>query len=173
MVYVITGGPGFGKSILIEKLHQLGYVVGDEIARRIIEQQIAEGGVLLPWRDAGGFEKRVMEERIEFLNRISSSDVAFSDRGLPDQAAFSRYKGKEISTKLKAAIFANQYAKKVFLTPPWREIYQNDPIRTETYEEAEKIHLFVVEAYQNSGYELIKLPLVSPEKRIEFIFKSL
>jgi len=173
MVYVITGGPGFGKSVLIEKLHQLGFIVGDEIARKIILQQIAEGGRLLPWKDVAGFEKQVMNERIEFLNSIDTAIIAFSDRGLPDQAAFSMYKGKEISLQLNAAITSNHYAEKVFLTPPWHKIYRNDPIRTETFEEAKKIHRFIVEAYRNNGYNLIELPLVSPEKRIKFILKSL
>jgi len=173
MVYVITGGPGFGKSVLIQKLHELGYPAGGEIARQIIEQQIADGGELLPWKDALGFEKRVMTERIEFLKSIDNEIVAFSDRGLPDQAAFSRYKGKAVSSQLKEAITANYYAKKVFLTPPWRHIFRNDTIRTETFEEAEKIHHFIVEAYLDSGYELINLPFVSPDERIEFILKSL
>jgi len=173
MVYVITGGPGFGKSVLIEKFHKLGYPVGGEIARQIIEQQTAEGGVLLPWIDAAGFEKRVMNERIAFLKSIDIESVAFSDRGLPDQAAFSRYKGKAISPQLNAAIIENYYAKKVFLTPPWRQIYRNDSIRTETFEEAERIHQFIVEAYLKSDYELIDLPFVSPGDRIAFILKSL
>lgn len=173
MVYVITGGPGFGKSVLIEKLRELGYRVGGEIARQIIEQQTAEGGFLLPWKDGAGFEKRVMEERVNYLNSVDIDSVGFSDRGLPDQAAFSWYKGKEISTQLKAALEANHYAKKVFLTPPWRHIYRNDQIRTETFEEAVNIHRFIVKAYQDYGYELIELPFESPDKRIEFILKSI
>jgi len=173
MVYVITGGPGFGKSVLIEKLHDLGCQVGGEIARQIIEQQLAEGGDLLPWKDVAGFERRVMVERISYLNSVDIQNVAFSDRGLPDQAAFSLYKGKEISQQLKAALGENRYAKKVFLTPPWHQIYRNDQIRTETFEEAESIHRFIAEAYLKYGYELIDLPFDSPDKRIEFILKSL
>ena len=173
MVYVITGGPGFGKSILIEKLHDRGFKVGGEVARQIIEDQTTSGGELLPWKDAAGFEKRVMEARIAFLKSVDVIDVAFSDRGLPDQAAFSIYKGKEISPELKLALKENHYAKKVYLTPPWRQIYQNDPVRSETYIEAEKIHGFIVETYLLYGYEVIVLPKVSPEKRIEFILKSL
>jgi predicted ATPase len=173
MVYVITGGPGFGKSVIIEKLHELGYPVGGEIARQIIEQQIAEGGVILPWKDVIGFEKRVMKKRIEFINSIDIQSVAFSDRGLPDQAAFSLYKGKVISQQLSIALEENRYAKKVFLTPPWRQIYRNDQIRTEAFEEAERIHQFIIDAYLKNGYELIELPFVSPDHRIEFILKSL
>ena len=173
MVYVITGGPGFGKSILIEKLHELGYPVGGEVARQIIEEQTAACGELLPWKDVYGFEKRVMDERIAFLNSIDNKCVAFSDRGLPDQAAYSKYKGKEISPQLKDAITANHYAKRVFLTPPWRQIFQNDQIRKETFEEAETIHRYIVETYLENGYEPIDLPFDMPEKRIAFILKSL
>jgi predicted ATPase len=173
MVYVITGGPGFGKSVLIEKLHELGYQVGCEIARQIIAQQVEEKGALLPWKDVAGFEKHVIEKRIEFIKNIDIHDIAFSDRGLPDQVAFSWYKGKEISPQLNLALKENRYAKKVFLTPPWPQIFQNDQIRTETFEEAERIHQFIVKAYLNNGYELIDLPFVSPDERIEFIIKSL
>jgi predicted ATPase len=173
MVYVITGGPGFGKSTLIQKLHELGYRVGGEIARQIIDQQIAESGDLLPWKDGLGFEKRVMDERIEFLNSVDDQQIAFSDRGLPDQVAFSWYRGKNISKQLNHALELNQYAKRVFLTPPWYQIYRNDAIRTETFFEAEKIHGFIIEAYLKFGYEPIDLPFVPPVQRIEFILKSL
>ena len=173
MVYVITGGPGFGKSVLIERLKELGYPVGGEIAREIIEYQLSHGGDFLPWKDAAGFEKKVMTERIDFLKSIESHQIAFSDRGLPDQAAFSVYKKKSVSQQLNEALAVNQYAKKVFLTPPWRKIYRNDLIRTETFEEAVAIHNCIVEVYSGLGYELINLPNVSPGLRIEFILKSL
>ena len=173
MVFVITGGPGFGKSVLIEKLRELGYRVGSEFARQLITWQISEGGDILPWKDIAEFEKRVTEMRVEFIKSIDIDSIAFSDRGLPDQAAFSWYKGKEISPQLNSALSENRYAKKVFLTPPWPQIFQNDQIRTETFEEAERIHQFIVKAYLNYGYELIDLPFVSPDERIEFILKSL
>jgi len=173
MVFVITGGPGFGKSVLIEKLRELGYRVGSEFARQLITRQISEGGDILPWKDLAEFEKRVTEKRVEFLKSVDIDSIAFSDRGLPDQAAFSMYKGKEISPQLNLALEENRYAKKVFLTPPWPQIFQNDQIRTETFEEAERIHQFIVKAYLDYGYELIELPFVSPDERIEFILKSL
>ena len=75
--------------------------------------------------------------------------------------------------ELTSAISMNRYAKKVFVTPPWVQIYKNDPIRTETFEEAEKIHHFIMKAYVDNGYELIDLPLATPDNRIEFIINSL
>jgi predicted ATPase len=173
MVYVITGGPGFGKTVLIEKLRNMGYPVGEEAVRRIILQQIECQGDILPWKNVSKFEKLLMQERIDFLHRIDKQDIAFSDRGLPDQAGFSMYKGKSISTELSSAILLNRYAKKVFVTPPWGQIYTNDPIRTETFEEAVKIHRCILKAYVDNGYEPIDLPLATMDERIEFILNSL
>ena len=173
MVYVITGGPGFGKTVLIEKLRQLGFKTGEESARQIIIQQIECQGDILPWKDSSKFEKLVMQKRLEYLNSVDVQDIAFSDRGLPDQAGFSLYKGKGISKELAFSILANRYQKKVFVTPPWYQIYTNDPIRTETFEEAERIHHCIIQAYKESGYELVDLPFTTQDERIEFILKSL
>lgn len=173
MVYVITGGPGFGKTVLIDKLRKLGYQTGEEIARQIIIQQIECQGDILPWKDSSKFEKLVMQKRLEFLNSIDFQDIAFSDRGLPDQKGFSIYKGKVISKELASAVLLNRYAKKVFVTPPWDQIYENDLIRTETFEEAEKIHDCILQAYIESGYDLVDLPLASQDERIDFIIRSL
>lgn len=173
MVYVISGGPGFGKSVLIDGLRKLGYPVGGEIARAIIQQELETGGRLLPWKDSSGFEKLVIHERIRFFESIGEEEIAFSDRGLPDQAAFSVYKKKALSKQLKEALARNQYAKKVFLTPPWRQIYRNDLIRTETFEQAVLIHECIVNTYLEFGYEPINLPKVSPELRTAFILEAL
>ena len=173
MVFVITGGPGFGKTVLIEKLRQLGFQTGEETARQIIIQQIENQGDILPWKNSSKFEKLVMQMRIDFLNGIGNQDIAFSDRGLPDQAGYSLYKGKGISKELAYAILFNRYAKKVFVTPPWSQIYTNDSIRRETFEDAEKIHQCILQAYLDNGYELVDLPLTSPDGRIEFILNSL
>jgi predicted ATPase len=173
MVYVITGGPGFGKTVLIEKLHERGYQVGGEFVRSFILQKSAEGGTSLPWKDSVGFEKLIMEKRIDFLKSVDVKSIAFSDRGLPDQAAFSWYKEKDLSLQLIKAIELNRYEKKVFLTPPWYQIYRNDQIRTESFEEAKRIHKYIIKAYLNYGYELVDLPLISSDERVELILKSL
>ena len=42
--FVITGGPGSGKSALIEELQRSGYVTSVEAGRGIIRDQAAIGG---------------------------------------------------------------------------------------------------------------------------------
>lgn len=173
MVYVITGGPGFGKSVLVERLKDLGFRVSDEIARQVISRQLAIQGDILPWKNGDLFEKMVMDERMKFLKQSAEVEIGFSDRGLPDQEAYSRYKGRITSERLMQTIQSNRYANRVFITPPWREIYHNDHVRTESFEEAKQIHDCIEEVYLDHGYTLIHLPLVSIYERINFILNLL
>src|SRR6476646_4988836 len=49
--FVITGGPGSGKTALIEALRSRGYACSNEAGRVIIQDQVAIDGRALPWRD--------------------------------------------------------------------------------------------------------------------------
>jgi predicted ATPase len=55
------------------------------------------------------------------------------------------------------------------VTPPWKEIFVNDLIRTESYEEAVKIHQHIIETYEDLNYTIIELPLLPTKTRVEFI----
>ncbi|GET21222.1 AAA family ATPase [Prolixibacter denitrificans] len=169
MVYVLTGGPGFGKTLLAEKLAERGYRIGHETARALIEEEQKRNGEILPWRNSLEFERRVMEARIRFLEETPEEEIAFADRGLLDQAAFSYYKGKAVSDSLTFAIKKHRYATTVFIAPPWKEIYQTDAVRKETFYEAFRIHECVVKAYRENGYRLVELPKVAVEERLQFV----
>ena len=49
--YVITGGPGSGKTSLLDALAARGYERSVEAGRALIQQQVAIGGCALPWAD--------------------------------------------------------------------------------------------------------------------------
>ena len=59
------------------------------------------------------------------------------------------------------------------MTPPWSGIFKNDPIRTETFEEAVRIHQAIQETYSGLNYQIIELPLVPVNKRMEFITQTI
>ena len=50
-LFVVTGGPGAGKSALIEALSRRGVCSMPEAGRAIIREQVAIGGAALPWGD--------------------------------------------------------------------------------------------------------------------------
>ncbi|QQO10398.1 AAA family ATPase [Breznakiella homolactica] len=51
LLYIITGGPGAGKTSVVNELSVRGYKTIPEAAREIIRNQIDTGGDALPWKN--------------------------------------------------------------------------------------------------------------------------
>jgi len=173
MVYVITGGPGFGKTTILNFLAEKGYPVCPENARSVMTQLNGKGESGKLGSLPSDFEKIIAEKRADFLSSINEDVIAFSDRGLPDQVAYSRYKNKMPSQFIMELATSNRYAPFVFVTPPWIEIYTKDEIRQEEFKDALEIHHQIVNAYLQYGYKIINLPLTIPEERVKFILNFL
>jgi predicted ATPase len=67
----------------------------------------------------------------------------------------------------------NHRYSKIFLLPPWQEIYVSDNERYENFEQAKLIHNHLVETYQSYGYTLNEVPKADIETRITFILNNL
>ena len=72
-IYIITGGPGFGKTELIDELHRAGYLCSGEFARELIEHQQEIDGDLLPWKNPKLFQKKYCGCDKIFSNRFLMS----------------------------------------------------------------------------------------------------
>ena len=169
MVFVITGGPGFGKTTVLNLLAEKGFPAGTEEARELLNKNLTELPTTERRSFPSDFERKVANERINFLQSIKKDAIAFADRGLPDQIAYSWYKRKEPSSFIEQAASMHHYAPFVFVTPPWQEIFVRDEIRKESFVEATEIHGLILKSYLKFGYKLIDLPLVNPELRVKFI----
>ncbi len=172
-IYVITGGPGFGKTQLVEELRQSGYNCSEEFARDLILSQQKSGGDILPWKNPKLFQQNILQKRIAFFDSVPNGSFAFTDRGIPDQLAFALYKGFGTPEILSEYSRQYRYAPQVFVTPPWPEIFVNDPIRSETFEEARRIHEVVVETYISLNYQIIELPLLPLKQRMKYLLQNL
>ena len=172
-IYIITGGPGFGKTTLIQDLRSRGYLCSDEFARDLIEKQLHTGGDLLPWKNIKLFQKEILRLRKEFYESVSEMSIAFADRGIPDQLAFAHYKRMRTPGILKESAEKYRYAPYVFVTPPWPEIFVNDAMRRETLQEAILIHQAVIDTYSVLNYQIIELPLLPVSERSDFIIQTI
>lgn len=166
MVYVVTGGPGFGKTTVINHLASRGFPVGAEMAREVLSSHAENSPPGSRTTVPEGFERMVAMERLNFLNSVGPGDIAFSDRGLPDQVAYSWHRNKIPSDFIVDLVRSERYAPQVFVTPPWKEIYTRDLVRKEFFEEAMAIHNLILRSYREFGYEIIDLPLTGPEERV-------
>jgi len=173
-IVIITGGSGFGKTEIIEELKKQGRGICPEFARDVISSHYKTDSDLLPWKNLKSFQKEITDRRLNFYLSVGEkSDFVFSDRGLPDQIAFVRFHGNVPSFKLTSLVNKYRYFQKVFITSPWKEIYVNDEIRKETYEESCSIHKYIIEVYQELGYNLIEIPFGKSSERAGFILDNL
>ncbi len=169
---VISGCSGGGKSTLVDALGRAGYGVVTEPGRRIITEERRRGGRALPWIDAHAFVRRAVAMSRNDIEGVSNdSGWVFFDRGLVDAAsALSELSGEPI-----ADILADKraYHRRVFLAPPWPEIYVNDADRRHPLSSAMQEYDRLVETYPTLGYDVVMLPKVSVVQRVAFVLQQL
>ena len=168
---VITGGPATGKTSLIKAFHNSGYETFDEVARKIIQEQLILKTNKVPWDDIVGFSKLVLLGQVQDFNS-ANADLVFYDRGIPDIIGYINHGRKKLFENLKISNQSNRYDH-VFILPPWEEIYTTDNERRENFEESKIIYNEIEKAYISSGYHPVRVPLDSIDNRIKFILNNL
>lgn len=168
--FVLTGGPCSGKTTLIEALRQAGFATSVEAGRGIIRDQIAIGGPALPWRDQALFAELMLSwELRSYRGAIEQKGPVFFDRGVPDTLGYLRLSGLAVPQHVSAAADRFRYNSRVFIAPPWPEIFAQDEERKQTLDEAERTYHALVGVYTELGYELVPLPLAPVEARLRFV----
>lgn len=165
---VISGGPGGGKTSLIEALRQRGFAVSEEVSRQLIRQQVQLQSDRVPWKNLPGFAELALEAMITNFE-ASASAVTFFDRGIPDILAYLEVGGHSVSPHFSKAAREYRYHSRVLLTPPWPEIYVNDDERWQSFPEAQELYRAIAKTYQQYGYECLTLPKVPIPERITFV----
>ena len=169
-LFVITGGPGSGKTTLIEALASAGLATSAEVGRAIIREEMAVGGTALPWADELAFaERMVVREIAAHAEALVSGQTVVLDRGVPDVAGFLRVSGLPVPPHIDTAARTCRYNRHVFIAPYWDTIYTGDAERKQTPAVAEATHAIMAETYHDYGYDLVELPRVSVADRVDLI----
>jgi len=171
---VITGGPGTGKTAIINKLKSKGYTCFDEYSR-----------ILIRWGYENGIKKIFLEKPNLFTSKIidgrkkqyndskkiekSKGNLIFFDRGIHDGFAYQNFIDKSF-------IFPREFSKyhyqKIFILPPWSQIFSNDNERLESFETSKMIDKSINFTYNYYGYKLHSVPKISDQKRMEYILNK-
>jgi len=173
---IITGGPGSGKSTLIEALAAAGFSTMPEAGRNIIQDQVRIAGPALPWADRHAFAELMLAWELRSYREalsLATTGPVFFDRGLPDVVGYLRLCGLEVPRHALTAAREFSYGRRVFLAPPWRNIFHEDDERKQSWAEARATCQAMVDIYTELGYELVALPLVSVGERVGFILECL
>ncbi|MDR9400427.1 MAG: ATP-binding protein [Psychroflexus sp.] len=171
---VFAGGPGTGKSTMIEKLDQSGHKVLHEVSREIVQHARKNGIEHLFLNDPLAFSNKLLEKRIKQYQTAdnTNSQHVFIDRGIPEITAYLDYNKTPYPAKFVKANKHHPYDL-VFLFPVWEAIFKQDDVRYETLEQSKHIQENLIKTYETLGYKLVKVPKASTSVRKEFILNTL
>jgi predicted ATPase len=167
-LFVITGGPGSGKTSLIDALQRAGFARSIEAGRAIIQdQEVIDGPAL---RDPALFAELMLSWELRSYRMAQDlPGPVFFDRGVPDVAGYLRLMELPIPVHVQQAAALFRYNRHVFVAPPWAEIYKPDAERKQSFAEAVRTYEAMVAAYEALGYGVIELPRCSIAERVEFL----
>jgi predicted ATPase len=172
-LFVIAGGPGAGKTTLIDALAARGWRTSREAARQIIQDQNTVGGraihavdPMLAAEIALSWEIRAHREALALPGPV------FFDRSLAELTAYGEVLGVPVPEHFRRAAALYRYNRKVFLAPFWPQIYGQDAERIQTLEEAEFNCAAAANAYVAAGYEIVELPRAGVAERVAFVLSE-
>jgi len=182
--HIVTGGPGSGKTSLIEALAARGVATVPEAGRAVIRAEVAAGGDALPWGDRVAFAEKMARFDLAALERAEAEAAATQaagkspapimfDRGLPDVVGYLTLCGLAVPDWISRAAAEPRYARRVFIAPFWPEIYATDTERRQSPDEARQTTEVMVETYTRLGYELVELPRAPIAARAAFVLDAL
>lgn len=168
--YILSGGPGGGKTSLLEYLASMGFNFIPETAREIIRERLSKG--LSPRQDAATFAKEMfLKDYNNYMSNLHIQSPLFFDRSFIDSAGLLYSSDIDEYNQIRNTHLINRYNRNVFITPPWKEIYKNDAERDQTFDQAIGVYEQVCRLYRLNDYEIILLPRESIAARADFILK--
>lgn len=172
--FVLTGGPGSGKTTLIEALHAKGFATTEEAGRGVIREAMRNGEQALPWLDRERFAERMFEwELSSYRQAERETGTVFFDRGLPDTLGYLRLEGLAVPGWMEEQAWRLRYNSRVFVAPPWKQIFGQDEERRQSWEVALRTCEAMVRIYTDLGYTLTELPRVPVAQRVRFLLETL
>jgi predicted ATPase len=165
--FVFTGGPGVGKTTLIRHLQAAGERVAEETHRAVIREQVASGGSAVPWIDPAAYARLTALRDVAIFDSMQGETRrVFFDRGIMDS-----YGGEGVtpSAEIVEAVRTRRYSRRVFIFPPWREIYETDAERRQDWPEAEATFGRILRALPTLGYEPMVVPKACVAERAAFV----
>ena len=168
---VISGGPGGGKTTIINSLMDMGYFCYDEISKGLIEKFKKSDNQNIFIESPVKFSSILWKKREEqYKNSIIQKkyDIVFFDRSLLDVTSYLEFVNKRnFNLEKKLGNFSYDI---VFLIKPTKSFYTKDFSRHENFNQSMKIHNILEKNYKNH-FKTVNVPFKKLSERLNFIIK--
>lgn len=178
MKIVFTGGTCVGKTSLVEALSQRGHRIVPEAGLQIISELNELWGIdkQKQWRveNPQDFYRKIVDRQLELERSAISSGrgLVFLDRGILDYLAFLKLVDEEVRTELRSLALSCHYDLG-FLCNPFGEFSaRTNSGRSLDKVASDKLDGLISGTYAEFGCQLLNLPSVSIEDRLNLIEKE-
>ncbi|MGH7016153.1 MAG: AAA family ATPase, partial [Caulobacteraceae bacterium] len=138
----------------------------------IVREELEAGGRALPWTNAAAFARKAVAVALADLEAAQALEGwVFFDRGLIDAASALQNLSGETALETYGA--RHRYHRRVFLAPPWPEIFVADAERRHSLQDALPEYDRLTRELPALGYEVLELPKVSVAARADFVLSAL
>lgn len=168
--YVLTGGPCTGKTTTINYLNKIGYQTVPEAATILIEQEI-KIKKNFPETHLEPFHKNLIAKQLELESKIDQSRATFIDRSIIDTIAYYNYFKLEVTSQVLSLAKNHKYTK-IFILD-FLDSYCKNEVRIEDLSTAKILLSQILNTYKDFGYNPITVPIMSVEKRVDFILSHI
>lgn len=171
--YILSGAMGAGKTSILNKLKNLGFLCIAEPAREILAEQRSIEGDALPENDPALFTQLMLSRSLfQYKTLETYQGPIIFDRGIPDNLAYASLFELDMPM-IKKAIKHYRYNPQVLFLDAWEEIYTTDDERKMSFIESKKFGEQLKQMYLDQGYTVIDVPQVDIDERVEFIAEFL
>lgn len=169
---ILSGCSGGGKTTLLQALAARGFSVIPEPGRRIVAQELAGTGAALPWVNAEAFARRAVALSLaDYKAAQALPGRVFFDRGLGDALAALDHATGQVGTDTAAV--RTLFDPRVFMLPPWPEIFVHDAERQGGWDEAVAEYERLCAFYPRLGFAVVTVPKMPVPGRVDRILAHL
>lgn len=169
---IVSGGPGVGKTTLLSELATRGYTVVAESAREIIRERRASG--LAPRSEPAEFAQELLRrDRAKYEQHASGARLIFFDRCLVESIAMAQEAEAITPAESSATLRSLDFHRRVFILPPWQQIYVPDAERDHDFEHCRRVHEALTLWYLGCGYQVHEVAPAPVRSRAEQVLQVL
>jgi predicted ATPase len=168
--HVITGAARTGKTTLVNQLAAKGYQTFRETTQEYIEREIVSGKALDEiLEDGETLQRGTFEMQLKLEHGSGSIDLAFLDRAVPDFLTFFRILGLD-PNEILPECFHYRYAS-VFILDRLHLQHQ-EALGPQDDAASRFLDEWLARDYSYLGYDIIRVPALSPQERVTFVLDN-